>query len=49
MKCNLKSGIDEVYYKYEKCPQAFLCKNVPEGIRGKLKKERETDKNKEKI
>ena len=49
MKCNLKSGIDEVCYKYEKCPQAFLCKNVPEGIREKLKKERETDKNKEKI
>ncbi len=28
---------------------ATSMKNVPEGIRGKLKKERETDKNKEKI
>ena len=46
MKCNLRSEIDEVCYKYEKCPQAFLCKNVPEGIRGKLKKEREKCKEK---
>ncbi len=40
MRCNLKSKIDEVCYKYEKCSNAFFCKNVPEGIRKKLKKEK---------
>ena len=45
MKCNLKSGIDEVCYKYEKCSRAFLCDNVPKGIREKLKKEKNKEKN----
>ena len=31
MKCNLKSGIDEVCYKYEKCSRAItihVCENL---------------------
>lgn len=37
MKCNLKEGMDIVCYRYEKCTKAYKCKNVPKGIREKLK------------
>lgn len=41
MRCNLISKINEVCYKYEKCPNACNCPNVLQGIRKKLKQEKE--------
>lgn len=47
MRCNLILKIDEVCYKYEKCPNACDCKNVPQGIREKLKKQQKMQKTSE--